>query len=100
MANAEPKPRTSIYETTIEHDELEAALEERQGLKVKKGEADKAYNDVDKKVKGIIATLDLADAPVRIGDFVVTQREIPGKTVTFETSPSTRVYISPLDEEA
>lgn len=98
--SAAPQPQTAIYETTLDKPELEKALEQREKVKADAGEARKRFKDADERAKGIIATLDLGDAPVRVGNFVITERSVAGRSVAFETGPTSRITISLLDEEA
>lgn len=93
-------PQHSIYETTIENDTLATALDERAELRQTKLEATKAFNDADKSVKQQIDALDLGvGAPVRIGNYVVSVKETKGRSVAFETEPSTKIQISLLDQD-
>jgi hypothetical protein len=100
LTTTEARPQTSIYETEIDNDELEKVLEDREKAKAARGDAQKAYKDADDQAKALIRSLDIADAPVRVGRFVVSERQVAGKTVSFETQPTTRVQISLLDEAA
>lgn len=97
---ARPHAQASIYETTIEHAELEQALEEREKLKERAGEARKAFRELDEQAKALIRSLDVADAPVRVGRFVISERSVAGRTVHFEAEPTTRVQISLLKDAA
>jgi hypothetical protein len=87
------QPQTTIDERVVQNDELEQALEQRQTLKVKAGEARKAYTEADEQAKALARELDLADGPVRVGRFVLTEHDVPGRSVAFDTDPSTRLTI-------
>lgn len=94
------QPQTSIYETTIENADLEAALERREQAKAKAGAARGEFKQADDHAKALIENLDLGDdAPVRVGGFVITRRQVPGGVVSFEKNASTRTYIRPIGEE-
>jgi hypothetical protein len=87
-------PQTTIYETTIEDADLEAMLERRETARKLKSDAIRAYNEAHELVKTRTVELDLADGPVRVGRFVVARHELPGGTVSFEKSASSRLQIS------
>lgn len=97
-ASAEPDPQTSIYETTIAEPELEQLLEERAQLREKAAAARKRAQGVHEQVRERIEQLDIADAPVRIGRFVVAMRPVAPRSVSFETSPTVRLVIKPLPD--
>lgn len=99
MATAAANPQTSIYETTIDDPAVEKLLEERDTLRQKKATAQKAFKDKTDEAKAALAALDLGvDAPVRIGRFVVAHKTVPGRAVSFETDPTTRLQISLISE--
>lgn len=85
--------QTRIGEQVVEHDELEQALETREQAKLDAGEARKTYKSADEVAKALIAELELGEAPVRVGRFVIAVREIPARSVAFDTDPSTRLAI-------
>lgn len=91
--------QTSIYETTIDNPALAELLDEREEAAAAKKTAKKTYDELDKKAKAIIETLDLGDAPVRVGNFVITRKMFEGGHVAFEKNASTRTYISLLGED-
>ena len=94
-----PDPQTSIYETTIENPELEAALEVRDRERVKARDAKAAYKTADERAKGLAEGLDLGNgAPVRVGRFVLTRHTVEATEVHYETSPSTRLTIRVLEQ--
>jgi high-affinity K+ transport system ATPase subunit B len=94
---AEPQAQTSIYETTLDNPAVEELLEKREKARLRKGEANKAYKQVDGAAKTALEGLDLGeDAPVRIGRFVVVVKAVPAKSVTFETDPTSRLQIGLL----
>lgn len=104
-----PKPRsrsrrraqTSIYETTREDPELEAALRSRESKKSALGTAKQNFETADSKAQGLIAKLELGDnAAVRVGDFVITATRTKGHTVqSFEVASTQRIRVKPLDPE-
>lgn len=98
---AKNDPQTSLYETTIDDPTVEELLEARDKAKSSAQAVSKKYRDADQAAKAALNTLDLgSDAPVRIGRFVVVVKDVPARTVAFETNPTTRINISPLDEAA
>lgn len=100
-ANAAENPQTSLYETTIENAELEALLEKRDELKTKAAGARKRFEAVDVEAREAIEKLDIADAPVRIGKYVVKVVQTSTRTVeSFEVAGGSRLKISPLPLDA
>jgi hypothetical protein len=96
----EVDPQTSLYEVTVEDDELEKLLEQRQDAKEAATVARTHYNTADDAVKAKLSTLDLGDgAPVRVGRFVVARRPVKGRAVSFETGDTTRLTISLLPDD-
>lgn len=93
------RPQISIYEQTIEDPELEAALERREVLKAAASEARKSLTEATDSIKTTVKALDVADAPVRVGRFVISQRRIAAKSVSFETAPTERLSIRLLPED-
>ena len=97
--SATAQPQTSLYETELNNPELEALLEERQKLKESKSTSEKAYKELNDRVKVKIDDADIADAPVRIGRFVVRKGDVEARVVHFETEPTTRLQIRLLPDD-
>jgi hypothetical protein len=97
-ASAAADPQTSLYETTIDNPELEGLLENRDKLRAAAAQARKRATAAHEAVRQQIETLDIADAPVRIGRFVVAMRPVSARSVSFETAPTMRLVIKPLPE--
>lgn len=95
---ASENPQTSLYETTIENPELEALLDRRATLKEKASKATKEAAAAHEAVVTELDRLDIADAPVRIGRWVVALRPVAGRSVSFETGATERLVIKPLPE--
>lgn len=92
-------PQTEINEIELTNPRLLAALEERQNLKTDVKTARKAYKTADDTAKALLGEHDLEDGQVaRIGQFKITKRAIPSRSVTFETDPSSRLTISLIPE--
>jgi len=101
MAHLRAVPQTSLYETTLENPEIEQALKARESAKDKAREARHNLKVLDDRAKGLIEVLELGDdAAVRIGDFVVSRKPVKGRSVSFETAPTTRLWIKALPPEA
>lgn len=90
---ARPQPQTALDEHVIEDELLEKALEAREGAKANALAARKAYGKAHDAVKGHLERHDLSEGPLRVGRFVVTARELEGRSVAFDVEPSTRVSI-------
>lgn len=93
------QPQTSIYETTIDDAALEQLLEQRQTLKDKRADANRKYKETTDLVKLKITELDLGDAPVRVGRFVISEKTIEARSVQFDVDASSRLQISLLPED-
>lgn len=97
MHEVQQNPQLGLYETTIEDEELEQLLVRRAAAKQKAAAARKTASAIDEEVRERVERLDLADAPVRIGEFVVSWREVPASPIAFERAASRRLVIRPLD---
>ena len=95
------RAQTSIYETTREDPELEAALRSRESMKTKLGEAQQNFKVHDDAAQKLIAAIELGDdAAVRVGDFVITAKRTKARTVqSFEVASAQRIRIKPIDPE-
>lgn len=83
----------ALGETIVEDADLETALERREKAKEASNKARKTFTDADDEAKLRIRELELGDTPARVGRFVVSLRDVAGRSVAFETEPSTRVSI-------
>ena len=100
MARVRANPQTSLYETTIENPELVKALDLREKLKGDVASAKKRLEDATARAHAIIAELDISDAPVRVGRYVIAEKRRPGRTVqSFEVQPKVQISISLLPED-
>ena len=95
---AAEQPQTSLYETTIENPELEALLDERQAKKDRASKAAKEAKSVHERVLEEVEKLDIADAPVRVGRWVVARRPVAARSVSFTADATDRLVIKPLPE--
>lgn len=88
--------QTALDEQVIDDRELESVLEDREVAKGAAGEARKKFSTVDEIAKGKIGDLKLAEGDtVRVGRFRVTYKPVEGRSVAFDTQPTTRLTISP-----
>ena len=81
-------------DVVVRNTELEQILEERQAAKKAVAE----YKTIDKEAKDKIAALE-QKPPYRVGRFIVAQTPIAGRSVSFDTSPGTRISIKLLGDE-
>ena len=90
------RAKTQIHmdETILENAELEKLLEERQTLK----ESVSEYRKADKEAKDAIRLIE-TPTPYRVGRFVISKKDVPGKPVAFETQDSLRITIKTVGEE-
>lgn len=93
------EPQTSIFEKTIDNPELEARLERRETQREVAAAARKLFTGLDDSVKADIATLDLADVPIRIGRFIISESVVEGRSVSFDIGASRRIRIRPMKED-
>jgi hypothetical protein len=95
-----PQPQISIDERVVESPALEASLEAREVAKAALAEARAAFKVEDDKARGLIAELELGEAPARVGRFRLVVRPVEARSVAFDTDPTTRLTITPDREEA
>ena len=93
-----PQPQTALGETLVEDADLEAALEQREKLKEASSRARKTFAEADEQAKSQIRGLELGGTPARVGRFLIGEHDVAGRSVAFETEPSTRVSIRLLKE--
>lgn len=88
-------PQEGLFDHEIADEALEALLDKREDAKAKRGRAQKAFKDEDDKVRARLSEFELGDGEVaRVGKYRIAKRALPGRSVSFETSPSSRLYIS------
>jgi hypothetical protein len=87
------KPQLSLDETIVEDAELEAALEARERAKQKAATARKAFQDADESARGRIRELEVGADPVRVGRFVILERPVAARSVSFEAGATARLTI-------
>lgn len=97
--SAVPQPQQSLYETTIEDAELEQLLDDRAKAKDAASKANKRARRLDEAARAKLETLDLADAPVRIGNYLVAYRPVAARQVNFTAEATSRLVIKPLPEQ-
>ena len=88
------EPQIHMEETIIEDAELEHLLDERQEAK----EAVAEFRKLDKEAKGKIQAL-TQPMPVRIGRYIIDRQPTPARSVSFDTTPGTRITINKIGEE-
>jgi hypothetical protein len=93
------QPQTALEELLIEDDELEAQLEARERAKEKAGKARKTFQEVNEAVKVHVNELDAGEATLRCGRFLISRSERPGRSVSFETGPATRLSIRVVKDD-
>lgn len=95
----------AIDETIIEDRDIEDALEERERLKGESAEHRLAYQQADKRAKGLLERLEMPDpeseeAPtvVRVARFRITKKLVKGRSVSFDTEDKVQTTIGLVDE--
>ena len=94
---ASTEPQTSIYETEIQNPELLDLLERRQTLRDQRSKLNAKLREIDTVASVKIEELDLADAPVRLGRFLLTPKSREAASRSFEIPAKDFVQISLLD---
>lgn len=90
-------PQTSIYETVIEDESLEQAIEAWFAKKKRANTARKDADTAKEIVSEKVDALDLGiDAPVRVGRFVVSIRDVEPRSVSYETEQKKRLVVKPI----
>jgi len=88
-----PIRQTSLEETVVEDADLESALERREKAKERAAAARKTFTEADDAAKALAREHTLDDGPIRVGRFVLTERHLAGRSVAFDTEPTTRISI-------
>lgn len=86
--------QTRMDEQIVDDADLEAALEAREAAKEKAGFANKTYREAKTQAEAALEGQELADGDViRVGRFRVEKKAVAGRSVAFDTSPSSRLTI-------
>lgn len=88
------RPQMATDERLVESAELEAALEAREVAKAAARDARSRFKETDDTARGLIGALELGETPARIGRFRLVVRKVAGRSVAFDTEPTTRVTIT------
>lgn len=89
-----PQAQTALDERLVEDKDLEKLLEDRERAKGAAGEARRKYSTLDDLAKEKVEDLALVDdETVRIGRFRISQVSVAGRSVSFETTPTSRLKI-------
>ena len=100
MPRVKDEAQLGMDEEIVEDEALEAALEAREKRKASAGAVQKLYQAADELAKAELTRLELEDGDVaRVGRFRITKSAIPGRSVTFETKPSSRLRIGLVGED-
>lgn len=99
MANdVQDEGQLGMDETVIEDEELENLLGRRQTIKEQRADLNADYKKLNERIAGILEDryeFPSPDAaPLRVGDYRISARDIAARTVQFETEPSTTVSIA------
>jgi hypothetical protein len=92
--------QTALDERVIEDAELEKLLGDRQLAHGTKSEATSKFNSLDRLAKDKLEALGVeVEEPVRVGRFRVERRPVASRSVNFETAPTSRLNIKPVEED-
>ena len=88
-------PQTSMEERIVDSDQLERQLEARESLRQHLSGARKTFAEADEQARAMIAEFSLTDGEVaRCGRFRIAKRHIASRSVSFDTSESSRLSIT------
>lgn len=94
-------PQDGLFDKVIEDADLEAALEERERIRLQRLEVNHAFKTADEQAKNALVDHDIsAGDVVRCGRFRIKKTAIQPRQVSFDTSGSERLNIGTIDEEA
>lgn len=91
--------QTRLDERIVDSTELESLLEERATAKERAAMANSTAKGLDERAKTMVEEyLEGDEGVIRVGRFRITKSAIPARSVSFETSPATRVRISAVED--
>lgn len=91
----DPAAAAANVDHTFDDSNLETLLDKRESKKDARRKANKEFKAEDDKVKARLEEFNLADGEVaRVGKYRIEKKAITGKSVSFDTDPSSRVNIS------
>jgi hypothetical protein len=94
------EPELATDERVLEQPELEKALEDREKRKNSMRELRRQFKEADERARALIGEFDLQDGEVgRIGRFRIERKITPGRSVSFETDPKSRISIKADKDE-
>lgn len=94
-AAAAADPQDGLFDKQFDDSNLESLLDKREERKAERKAANKAFKTEDDKVKARLEEFNLADGEVaRVGKYRIEKRATQGRSVSFDTSPSSRLNIS------
>lgn len=92
-------PQDGLFDKQFEDQDLEAALEERETIRVQRSAVNAEFKTADKTAKDLLAGFELAVGEVaRIGRFRIKKTAVPPRDVAFETSGTERLNIGVIEE--
>jgi hypothetical protein len=89
----ETRPQASFDEEILEDADLEAQLEGREQAKRQAAAVTAGFRQLDAAAKEQILSLGVRGR-LRCGRFLIDVKDAPGRQVSFETKPTTRVRIT------
>lgn len=94
MANVKNDAQLGFDEEIVDDSELEALLDAREKRKNSRDALNKEFQAAHELVIGSLARLELEDGQaIRIGRHRITKSAMPGRSVSFETKPTSRIRI-------
>lgn len=97
---AEAEDQLALDETVIADKSAEAAFEALQERKEEMGAVRKLYKAAKELADAKVAQLELPEGgAVRVGRFRITRTAVAGRTVSFDTAPTSRVRIALITDK-
>lgn len=91
-------PQDGLFDKQFTSDDLEAALEERERIRIHRSEVNAEYRTADETAKDLLAGFELAVGEVaRVGRFRIKKTATPPRSVSFETEGSERLTIGVIE---
>lgn len=91
-------PQNGLFDKEFDDTNLEQLLDKREEKKTKRGAANKAFKEADEQAKARLEEFELADGEVaRVGKYRIEKKATAARSVSFDTSPSSRLNIKLFD---
>lgn len=91
-------PQDGLFDKQFASEDLEAALEEREQIRVNRAAINKEFKTANEAAKQLLAGFELAVGEVaRVGRFRIKKTATQSREVSFETAPGERLNIGVVE---